>query len=315
MKLGRGSKLGVTSKAVNVVVTGVDGDTLTATARSENGPQPVQADVTGDPASPKVLLYVPAARVRRVPHEVTLDVKVPHYVELETIESNRGNIQITGFDAAVSVNSGNGNVNVMRVGPLRIGSRGGSVTVKEVKGTLVVRSIHGDVSIDTVSGRVDVESANGEVMVRMAEGDVRANSAVGSLELHCVKGRSELSTASGSIAISDAGGDVDAQAVGGDISFKGLIRNDGAYRLKSLSGDVEMVIQADAPGFRASLLTYSGEIETAFPLKLDSQVRQVPINRSMTGTFKGGGAQITLDSFSGSATLMKAAANTLRECK
>jgi hypothetical protein len=313
MKLVRGSKVGVTSKAVNVIVTGVDGDTLTATARSEVGAQPVQADVTGDPASPKVLLYVPAARVRRVSREVTLEVKVPRYVELETIESNRGNIQVTGMDAPVVVTGGNGNIEVLRVGPLKVGSRGGTVSVKEVKGNVVLRSYNGNVSVDTVSGKVDVESANGSVTVSKSEGDVRAISAIGDLDLHCVKGRAVVSTASGSITLNGVVGDVDAQAVGGDVSFKGMIRGDGTYRLKTISGSVEMAIQPDAPGFSASLLTYSGEIETAFPLKVDTPINS-PINRAMKGTYKGGGAQILLDSFSGSATLRKAPANSLKEC-
>jgi DUF4097 and DUF4098 domain-containing protein YvlB len=204
---------------------------------------------------------------------------------------------------------------VTRVGPLKIGSRGGDISIKEVKGSAHIRSHNGDVSVDMVTGRVDVETVNGDVSVRMADGGVWANSAVGDLDLNCIKGRIEANASGGSITISGGGGDVDAMAVGGDVSYRGLIRGDGTYRLKSLSGSVEMTIQSDAPGFRASLSTYSGEIETAFPLRMETPNRTEPINRKMIGTYKGGGAQITLDSFSASATLMKAAPNTLKDCK
>ena len=76
-----------------------------------------------------------------------------------------------------------------------------------------------------------------------------------------------------------------------------------------------MAIPADAPGFNVALLSYSGQIETAFPIKAEAAIKREPINRVIKGTYKGGGAQITLDSFNGSVRLMKVASGTLKECK
>ena len=315
MNIARGTKVGVTSKAVNIVVTGWDQEKLFAVARSENGAEPVRAETSDETGQRKIMVYVPAARVRRVPKEITLEIKVPRHTELETIESSRGSIQVTNMEATVNVSSGTGSVTVAGAGPVKISSRGGSISAKEVKGNIVIRSFHGSINVNNVSGKVDVESANGSVTVRDAGGDLRANSSVGSLDIHCVKGRAEISTASGSITIVGAGGDVDAQAVGGSVSFRGAIRNDARYRLKSLSGVVEMAIQPDPPGFNAALLSYSGEIETAFPIKAETPIKSEPINRVIKGTYKGGGAQITLDSFNGSVHLAKAASGTLKECK
>jgi DUF4097 and DUF4098 domain-containing protein YvlB len=203
----------------------------------------------------------------------------------------------------------------MRVGALKVGSRSGSISVKGVKESLVVRSYNGNVTIETVGGKVDVESANGNISIRDTEGDLRANSAVGSLDIQCIKGRAEINTATGSITIYSVGGDVEATNARGSVSFKGTIRSDGRYKLKSLSGPVEMSIQSDAPGFSAALISYSGEIETAFPIKTEAPIPRDPINRHVKGTYKGGGAQIMLDSFNGGVKLLKAAPNTLKNCK
>jgi hypothetical protein len=75
-----------------------------------------------------------------------------------------------------------------------------------------------------------------------------------------------------------------------------------------------MYVQPDPPGFTATLTTYSGELETDFPLKLDSPL-QGPINRKMVGRYGDGQAQITLDSFSGASRIVKGTAATARECK
>jgi DUF4097 and DUF4098 domain-containing protein YvlB len=311
-KVERGMKIGVTSRTVNVNITGWDRDTLQAVARNENGPVPVEAETEGQ----KITLYVPAARVRRPSRSVTLDIQVPRYAELETIESNQGNIQVADTEASVIISSGTGNVNVTKVGALKLGSRGGSVSIKDVRNNIVVRSTRGTLTIEDVAGKVDLEATHGNVGVRNVGGDVRANSWFGNLEVHCAGGRADLTSVNGSITIAGAGGDVDAKTTNGQVSFTGSVRNDARYNLKSLSGQVGMTIQPDAPGFRVDLNTYNGDIETDFPIKKETQIPNSPINRSLRGTYKGGGGiQITLDSFSGGVRLKKAASGALKECK
>ena len=76
-----------------------------------------------------------------------------------------------------------------------------------------------------------------------------------------------------------------------------------------------MTIPADTSGFTATLTTYSGEIETAFPLKIESPMQGGPINRRITGVFGNGQAKLLLDSFSGTVKIVKANAAALKECK
>jgi hypothetical protein len=313
-KIIQGTRIAVSSKTVNVRIIGVDGDTLQAAATSDSGAEPVLAQVSGDTSQPRILVYVPASGPRRS-RAVNLEVKVPRYVEIESVESSTGEIDVSDIDAAVAISNGTGGVKVTRVGSLKVTTRGGEIIAREIKGDLIARSTHGEMTIEGVSGNVDVAATNGDVQVRNAAGDVRANMATGDIDVHCVKGRAELNSASGSIMIVGASGDVEATTASGDVTFKGAIRTNGRYRLKSISGEVAMFIQPDAPGFTATLITYSGDIETAFPLKVETPLQGGPINRRISGRYGNGGTQITLDSFSGAVGLSKGLPAEWKQCK
>src|ERR1044072_4461417 len=79
IKAARGSKVAVTSRTTRVTVIGVDGENIEATATSEAGQEPVQTQVTGDPAHPKISVFVPANHPRRAGKDVHLSIKVPRY--------------------------------------------------------------------------------------------------------------------------------------------------------------------------------------------------------------------------------------------
>jgi len=312
VKLARGGKVAISSRSGQIIVSGWDRDVVEARATGDSGPVPIETQTTGDPARPRLLLTVSARRYGR---DARLDVKVPRYAEVETLEGYRGDIEVADVDGATLINAGNGDVKIMRVGSLKVSRRSGDVIVREVKGDLTARSYNGDVVVENVSGLVDVAAASGDLTVHNAGGDVRANSATGDVEVRCAKGRAEVSSASGSITLTGVGGDVDASTASGDVIFRGPIRVGGSYRLKSLSGGVSMTIQPDVAGFTATLSTYSGGIETEFALKVESPVQGGPINRRITGTYGNGQAKLALDSFSGLVKIAKGTAAALKECK
>jgi len=312
VKLVRGGKVSISSRSGQIVVSGWDRDVVEARATGDNGPVPIETQTTGDPARPRLLLTISARRYGR---DAKLEVKVPRYADVETLDGYRGDIEVADVDGATLINAGNGEVKIMRVGSLKVSRRSGDVTVREVKGDVTARSFNGDVVVDNVGGLVDVAATNGDLRVRNAAGDVRTNSATGDVEVRCAKGRADVASASGSITLIGVGGDVEASTASGDVIFRGQIRVAGNYRLKSISGAVSMTIQPDVAGFTATLSTYSGEIDTAFPLKVESPVQGGPINRRITGTYGNGQAKLALDSFSGTVKIAKGTAAALKECK
>lgn len=313
VKLAKGSKVVISSRAGEIVVTGWDKDVVEARAVGDNGPEQVESQTTGDPSRPRLLLTALASR--RTGREVRFEVKVPKYADLETLEGHRGDIQITDVEGTTLVNSGTGDVKIARVGPIKVSRRSGDVTIRQVKGDLTARSFSGDIVAENVTGLVDLAVTNGDLRIHNAGGDVRANSATGDIEVRCAKGRADASSASGSITLIGVGSDADASTASGNVTFTAPIRENGNYRLKSLSGEVLMTIQPDAPGFTATLSTYSGGLDTDFPLKVESPTQRGPINRRLTGHFGDGQAKISLDSFSGTVKIAKGNAATLKTCK
>ena len=315
VKLGRGGKVTISSRAGGIVVSGWDRDTVQASATAETGPVPIEIQTTGDASHSRLLLVVPARSPRRDNREAKLDVKIPRYADLETLEGHRGDIEVSDVDGTTLIDLGSGDVKATRVGPLKISRRHGDITVKEVKGDFTVRSFHGDTVVENVTGLVDLATTSGNLDVRNAGGDVRTNSMSGNIEIRCAKGRAEANSASGSVALFGVASGVEASTVSGSVIFTGRISEGVNYRLRSFSGEVEMRIQPDPPGFTAMVSTYSGEINTAFPLKIESPVQGGPINRRFTGTFGNGKAKLSLDSFSGGVKIAKASDAVLKECK
>ena len=305
VKLDRGGKVVVVNRTGETRITGWDSDMIEARAQGEEGPEAVQVRVTGEGARSRVVLSVPAYNTRRHSSEINLEIKLPRYADLESIESVRGDINITGLDGTVSVSTGHGVLTIKNVGSLKATTRNGEVTVAGVKGDAAIRSLNGDMTVDNVSGSVDLAATNGNIIARGTGGNIQVNSASGDIDLHCIKGNATVNTASGAIMMVGVGGNIEANTASGDVIFKGSMRAGGSYKLKSISGAVEMAVQPDPPGFTATLITYSGEIETDFPLSVNAPLTG-PINRRIVGVYKDGQAQITLDSFSGTVSIVKA---------
>ena len=313
VKLARGGKVAISSRSGQIFVSGWDRDIVQASAAGDYGAVPIDTATTGDPTRPRLLLTVSARRYGG--RDARLDVKVPRYADVETLEGYRGDVDVSDIDGNTLINAGNGDVRVMRVGSLKVSRRSGDVTVSQVKGDVTARSFNGDVDVSNITGLVDVAASNGDLSVSNAGSDVRANSATGDVAVRCAKGRAEVASASGSITLIGIGGDVEASTASGDVAFTAPIKSGGSYRLKSLSGAVSMTIQPDVPGFTATLSTYSGEINTGFPLKVESPGQGGALNRRVTGVFGNGQAKLALDSFSGSVRISKGTAAMLAQCK
>jgi len=320
LKLERGGKVSISNRAGKITVTGWDRDRIEARATDEEDSMQIPVVANPDQAPGNVWLTVGRSVVRnkegnreyrRSVHEADMVVMVPRYASLEIVESLHADITVSDVQGAVFIDQGNGDVDVKRVGPLRINKQNGDISVSAVDGACQIRSLNGDVFVSNVKGLADVGTTGGDMNIQNSGGDVLRNSATGSRDLRCVKGRADANTASGSISLVGVGGDVNANTASGEVLFRGRIQAGGRYRLKTISGEVEMSIQPDPPGFTVTMSTYTGELETDFQLKVEGQSQSRP-NRRVIGRYGDGQAQLMLDSFSGSVRIIKGGSG---ECK
>lgn len=314
MKLDRGGKVTISNRFGSINVKGYDGDTVEAKATGAGG-----ADTDSKPAiikgdSSRMRIALDGLTGRRQGRDTEFQIRVPRYAIVEITDCQETEIEVADIDGNVSFSNGRGDAHISRVGSLSMEWQRGDVVVNDVKGRCLVKVFTGEVTINNVTGTVDASSVSGELKIINSGENVKANAVSGEVTIHCVKGRVNATAVSGSIDLMGINGDVEGETVSGEINFKGPIRADGIYRMKSMSGEVNMQIQNDAPGFTVTLMTFSGEIETAFPIKVDSAVQQNETNRRIIGKYGNGQTKIVLDSFSAGVRIGKGAAADLKSC-
>jgi hypothetical protein len=301
MKVERGIRIAVSNRAGRITIKGWDGDTVEATATSERGVETVQAAMTSEPSGKRLSLStnIPENRPRvssfpselkiNLPvqlggqrrmsgRELHLEVKLPRYVEIESINIDTGDIEVIDMDGSI----------------VNISSNDGDIRVQDVKGF------------------VNAVTRNGDITIQNVGGNVRSFALLGKINVQCVGGQVDVSNTRGDITLSDVGGDVDVNTTGGSIELAVSIKANRSYQLKSVMGRVLMSAEAETgEGFNATLSSYRGKVETDFPLTFQSSPES---ERRIVGRYGTGQAQITLDSFHGDVSLMKAAPGMAKDC-
>ncbi|MDQ3950508.1 MAG: DUF4097 domain-containing protein [Gemmatimonadota bacterium] len=201
--------------------------------------------------------------------DTRFEVTVPVGVRVRANTSS-GDIRITGSKAEVEARTQGGDIVVEDVGPTDITAFSGDVGASGINGELRINALSGDVRIRQVVGNVEAKTVSGEIDLRDA--------------------RSKY---------------VRAGSTSGDITFDGTIDPDGRYELQTHSGDVELTLPSNV-GAQLTLSTYSGTIDSDFPLTLEPNRPYGAASshgKSFTFTLGRGGARITAESFSGDITI------------
>jgi len=264
------------------------------TAPAAPGAKPAQPSPRPAPAARAARTYSSALGGMAIARggEVHLDVKVPRFALLDTIDVRGGDLSVSNIDGPVSVSGGASSVTATRVGALTVRTRGGDVTV------------------DGVDGMVYVVAHSGDITVRNAGSEVRAMTNNGDIQISCARGRVDASTAYGRIALANIGGDVDANTTNSEISYTGPITDGARYRLKSMEGRVVMSIPENSPGFTANLMSYSNQATSDFAVRNPTAAAGAaapPAPRRVELHHGNGRAFITLDSFGQTVRLAKLA--------
>ena len=180
----------------------------------------------------------------------------------------------------------------------------GDVIIRGTQGAVQAHSVSGDVTVDDTRGATTLESVSGEVHGSRIGGDLDATSVSGDVDLDDVRGDVRVETVSGSIALPRAASrDVRMETVSGDIEYGGTIEPAGDYEFRSHSGDVILTLSSNV-GAEVGIETFSGDLETDFPLTLQPGAREIGAReKRFDFTLGAGGGRITAQTFSGSIHL------------
>jgi DUF4097 and DUF4098 domain-containing protein YvlB len=188
-------------------------------------------------------------------------------------------------------------------------SNSGDLRYLSVKGDIEARTVSGGVDISDTKGSTTIETVSGDIRARNMDGGVRANTISGTVELGSVTGDADISTVSGDVSLLDARSRiVRMESVSGTETYGGIIDPAGRYDFRSHSGDITLRIPGDANAM-LSLQTFSGDIDTDFNLTLHTgsgESGHHAGNHIDTTIGKGGGAHLTIETFSGDVRIQRA---------
>jgi len=213
---------------------------------------------------------------RGAPSSVDYRITLPATVAVE-ISGTYADVTVEGTKADISAETVRGDINVT----------GGA-------GHIALQSVEGDVTLEKSRGRAELQSVNASVKVTGHDGELVAETVNGEVELQDIRGTT-----------------VEASTVNGDVLYEGDTREGGSYRFATHNGDITVALPAQ-PSVNVSVTTYSGEFDSAFPIKVMSSHR----NRRMRFTLGTGAAELELESFQGAIHLVQrgtASASTTKE--
>jgi DUF4097 and DUF4098 domain-containing protein YvlB len=188
---------------------------------------------------------------------------------------------------------------------IKANTQTGDISIEGTKAEAEAGTMSGDVEIGDVSDRLAVSVLSGDVVLRRISGDIRVNAISGGVELDGGSGDIEIVSVSGDIDIRGATSRrVRATSTSGDILYDGTIDPAGRYDLKSHSGEVDLVVAANASA-QMSVATFSGGIESDFPITLNPGEHGLGMTSTKRFTFNigKGEARIVAESFSGDVTI------------
>ncbi|NUO63139.1 MAG: DUF4097 family beta strand repeat protein [Gemmatimonadaceae bacterium] len=221
----------------------------------------------------------------------------PSRVSLD-VHSDRGRMGDTRYE--VSVPAG------VR---LQLKSVSGDITAHGVGGELEAGAVSGDVDVSDAKGRVEIESVSGDITAARLSGDVRVSAVSGDVTIDDVSGDLDIETVSGEMNLERiAVKTLRSETVSGELTYEGSLDPNGRYEFHSQSGDVRLRIPASSGG-SVRIETFSGDLQSDFPMTMQPGERDHERPRRMEFTFGKGGSRITAETFSGDITLERSGSN------
>jgi DUF4097 and DUF4098 domain-containing protein YvlB len=184
---------------------------------------------------------------------------------------------------------------------------------------LDLSGVYSDIRITGARGAITAETVQGDVSAEGGEGLVSLKSVQGSVSLTGAKGRIEANSVNADVQVTGCSGEISAESVNGDVTlretdatalsvtsvngsleYQGPIRSGGRYLLSTHNGDITLGI-AENTSAAVSVSTFNGEFESDFPVTI-TETRK---GKRFNFTLGSGGAQVTLESFQGTISLVR----------
>jgi DUF4097 and DUF4098 domain-containing protein YvlB len=274
---------------------------------------PIQARPGGPELTPRTSQEVPVTKGTRLvltnnAGEVSVRSWDRDAVKIEASHGERQSVQVETADQTMRIRSRAGRgpsglvdfqITVPRWMPVNLTGSYLEATIEGTTAEVTVETVQGSVRVVGGSGAVSARSVMGTITVDKASGRVQATSVNEGIRLTNVSGDVVAETTNGDIVIDAAQtSSLEASTVNGDITFNGTMRESGAYRLTTHSGDVRVGLGgvANATVF---VRTFQGDFSSDFPIQLPEGQSRNSGSKRFNFTLGTGSARIEVQSFNG----------------
>ncbi|HEV3513498.1 MAG TPA: DUF4097 family beta strand repeat-containing protein [Candidatus Sulfotelmatobacter sp.] len=254
------------------------------------------------------------------PVENDLDISVPRKVPV-SIESRRGDVNVSGRDAAVNLSTQHSDTTVEDItGNVKISQEKGSVRVLQINGDVHLEGRVNELAVSDVKGSVQLDGEFQEsvkleriaktVSFKSSRTDMEFSRIDGTLNLDSdelnaggITGPLHLNTRSKNIRLDGVSGDVRLQDDNGAVEV--AMRTVGNVQIDNRNGDIQLSLP-DKAGFRLDARTRDGEIQSDFPeLKVNNNDHESTAN----GSVGNGSSHIVVNNEHDNIEIRKAPAN------
>ncbi|MET0625047.1 MAG: DUF4097 family beta strand repeat-containing protein [Pyrinomonadaceae bacterium] len=228
-------------------------------------------------------------------------------VELRRADEGRESEPAARVEVVLSPNDSGVDLNVPRGATVRL-RVGGEVSVSGVA-EVEVEAAGGDVYLRGITRATEVSSL-GNTVVRDSTGRIFIRNVGGMVEVADVR----PTGANENLQVTTVGGDcilerightrLDVETITGNLTLIGAPAASARYQLRTTSGEVRVVMPADASFQINGRFGESGEFASEFPLKLQGGAESAG-SRRVSGTHGSGDATLNLTSFDGSVRLRR----------
>ena len=184
----------------------------------------------------------------------------------------------------------------------------GNINVSGTRGPLTLESASGDIDASDGAVRVEAENAAGRVTLQRMSGTTSVNALNGVVTITEITGDLEIEAVSGSIRIDRA--DLKSlrfEAVAGSLDFGGTLAADGRHSMETMSGSITLRVPDN---FAASIEfdTFTGSLrpgEFRVTMQPGGSGGRGRNNQRTQFVINGGGARLSIKTFSGDVFLRK----------
>jgi hypothetical protein len=240
------------------------------------------------------------------PVETDLDISIPKKA-MVTINSRRGDVEVTDRDSNVEISTQHADTRVESVtGNLKISQEKGSVKVEQVTGDVHVDGRVNEITVNDVKGSVQLDGEFQEsvklariaknVTFKSSRTDLEFSGIAGELDLDSddlhgdtITGPVHLTTREKNVRLEGVSGDIRLQDNDGTVEV--AMQTLGNVQIDNRNGDIQISVP-DKAGFRLDARTRGGEIQSEFPeLRVNNDEHEATAN----GTVGNGGSHIVLN--------------------